>query len=78
MYHKGTTPGVTVLFLSCFVFVCMSTHACTPNVKGPIEEQWLAGLQVDGNANFDDGSKGPNLSDWLKKGVVLTCIYVCL
>jgi len=47
-----------------------------PNMKGPIEEQWLAGLQVGGNAIFDDGSKGPNLSDWLKKGVVLTPIYV--
>jgi hypothetical protein len=47
-------------------------------VKGPIEEQWLAGLQVDGNANFGDVSKGPNMSDWLKKGVLLTPIYVYL
>ena len=56
--------------------VCVSTQACPPNMKGPIEEQWLAGLQVGGNANLDDGSKGPNMSDWLKKGVVLTPIYV--
>jgi len=59
------------------VCVCVSTHTCPPNVKGPLEEQWLAGLQVDGSANFDDGSKGPNMSDWLKKGVVLSpiCVY---
>jgi hypothetical protein len=68
--HKGTTSGVTVLFLFCFLYVhvcvcvCVSMHACPPNVNGPIEEQWLAGLQVDENANFDDGSKGPNMSDW--------------
>jgi hypothetical protein len=69
-----------MLFLFCFLYVhvcvcararlcvcvcvCVSRHACPRNVKGPIEEQWLAGLQVDGNANFNDGSKGPNMSDW--------------
>ena len=59
-----------------YVCVCVSMQACPPSMKGPIEEQWLAGLQVGGNANFGDGSKGPNMSDVLKNGVVLTPIYV--
>jgi hypothetical protein len=43
---------------------------CPPNVKGPIEEQWLAGVQVGGNASVDDGSMEPkcvrlvNRSEW--------------
>jgi hypothetical protein len=36
-----------------------STYACPPNVKGQVEEQWLAGLQVYGNASLDDSSMGP-------------------
>jgi len=56
--------------------VCVCVCACPPTVKRPMEEQWLAELQVGGNANFGDGSKGPNMSVWLKKGVVSTPTYV--